>query len=115
MTILGVVGAVALFLQVEGGHAIPGRVYQGFVLSHDLVPLIWVAAMALVVPAAAAAALPRQFGAALLAGWICSGVALVVFLIGLPGGVFGFTLLAFAVLIIPLARAIPVTGKSAGS
>lgn len=105
VTLLGVAGAVALFLQVEGGHAIPGTAGRGFLPSQDLVPLIWAAVMALVVPAAAAVALPRQFGVALLAGWICDGASLVAFYIGPPGGVFGFTLLALVVLIIPFARA----------
>ena len=104
VTLLGVAGAVALFLQVKGAHAIPGRDGQGFVLSQDLAPLTWAAAMALVIPAAAAAAFPRQFGIALLAGWIIDGASMVAFYIGFPGGVFGFTLLALAVLIIPFAR-----------
>jgi hypothetical protein len=103
VTLLGVAGAVALFLQVEGAHAIPGR-NAGFVPSQDLAPLIWAAAMALVIPAAAAAALPRQFGVALLAGWIVDGASVVAFYLGFPGGVFGFTLLALAVLIIPFAQ-----------
>jgi hypothetical protein len=104
VTLLGVAGAVALFLQVEGAHAIPGRDGAGFVPSQDLAPLIWAAAMALVIPAAAAAALPRQFGVALLAGWIVDGASVVAFYLGFPGGVFGFTLLALAVLIIPFAQ-----------
>jgi len=103
VTLVGVAGAVALVLQVEGGHAIPGRGGQGFVPSQDLAPLIWAAAMALVIPAAAALALPRQFGIALLAGWICDGAAMVAFYTGPPGGVFGFTLLALAMLIIPFS------------
>ena len=112
VTLLGVVGAVALFLQVVGGNAIPGKAGQGFVRSHDLVPLIWAAVMALVIPAAAAVALPRQFGVALLAGWICDGASLAAFYTGLPGGVFGFTLLALMVLIIPFARgALPSSVK----
>jgi hypothetical protein len=103
VALVGVAGAVALFLQVEGGHAILGRGGQGFVPSQDLAPLIWAAAMALAIPAAAALALPRQFGIALLAGWICDGAAMVAFYTGFPGGVFGFTLLALAILIIPFA------------
>jgi hypothetical protein len=59
--------------------------------------------MALVIPAAAALAFPRQFGIALLAGWICDGAATAAFYTGLPGGVFGFTLFALAILIIPFA------------
>ena len=103
VTLVGVAGAVALFLQVEGGHAIPGRGGKGFVPSQDLAPLIWAAAMALVVPAAAALALPRRFGTALLAGWICDGASMVAFYTGLPVGVFGFALFALAILIIPFA------------
>jgi caspase domain-containing protein len=103
VTLLGAVGAVALFLQVKGADAIPGRDGQGFVPSQDLAPLIWAAAMALVIPAVAAAALPRQFGVALLAGWIVDGMSMVTFYKGFPGGVFGFTLLALVVLIVPFA------------
>jgi hypothetical protein len=102
VTLAGVAGAVALFVQVEGEHAIPGR-GQGFVPSQDLAPLIWAAAMALVVPAAAALALPRRFGVALLAGWICDGASMVAFYLGSSVGVFGFTLFALVILIIPFA------------
>ena len=104
VTLLGAAGAVALFLQVKSADTIPGQYGQGFVLSQDLAPLIWAAAMAIVIPAVAVAALPRQFGVALLAGWIIDGASMVAFYIGFPGGVFGFTLLALAVLIIPFAR-----------
>jgi hypothetical protein len=103
VALLGVAGAVALFLQVEGAQAIPGRAGQGFVPSQDLAPLIWASAMALVIPAAAAVALPRLFGVALLVGWICDGASMVAFYTGFPGGVFSFTLLALMVLIIPFA------------
>jgi caspase domain-containing protein len=103
VALLGVVGTVALFLQVEGAQAIPGRDGQAFVPSQDLAPLIWAAAVALVIPAAAVAALPRQFGVALLAGWICDGASMVAFYTGFPGGVFGFTLLALVALIVPFA------------
>jgi hypothetical protein len=60
--------------------------------------------MALIIPAAAAAALPRQFGVALLAGWIVDGMSMVAFYTGFPGGVFGFTLLALVLLIVPFAH-----------
>lgn len=104
VTLLGAAGAVALFLQVDGAHAIPGRDGASFVPGQDLAPLIWAAAMALVIPAAAAATLPRQFGVALLAGWIVDGASVVAFYLGFPGGVFGFTLFALAVLVIPFAQ-----------
>jgi hypothetical protein len=106
---VGVVGAVALFLQVQGAPTIPGRDGQ-FVASVDLPPLILAAAITLVVPAAAALALPRQFGVALLAGWIGGGASVAAFYTGLPGGVFGTTILAFVVLIIPFARAAQPSG-----
>jgi hypothetical protein len=93
---------------------IPGRSGQGFVPSQDLAPLIWAAAMALVIPAAAALALPRQFGIALLAGWICDGASMVAFYTGLPGGVFGFTLLALVLLIIPFAGVAQPSGIQPG-
>jgi hypothetical protein len=110
VTLAGAAGAVALLLQVEGAHAIPGRGGQGFMRSQDLAPLIWAAAMALVVPAAAALALPRRFGVALLAGWICDGASMVAFYIWSPVSVFGFTLFALVILIIPFASVAQPSG-----
>ena len=63
--------------------------------------------MAFLVPAAAAIVQPREFGVALLAGWIGSGVALVVYYTGVGNSLFGLTLLALLAVIIPFARAAP--------
>jgi hypothetical protein len=65
--------------------------------------------MALVVPACVAVAVRRQFGAALLAGWIGGAAALLPSLstdyesVGIA--VFGSTLLALLLVVIPFARA----------
>jgi hypothetical protein len=104
VVLLGVVGAVTLLIQVPGDQLLPGR-GQGFVPGEDWLPLIWVSAMALIAPAAAAVAVPRQFGLALLAGWIGCGVAVVTFYTGFQVSLFGYTLLALLAVIIPFARA----------
>ena len=73
--------------------------------SEDLVPLIVSSAMALVLPVIAATALSRQFGVALLAGWIGCGASIIAFVTAFETStVFGYTLIALALLIIPLAR-----------
>jgi hypothetical protein len=102
--LLGVVGAVALLIQVPGDQLLPGR-GQGVVPGEDWLPLIWVSALALIAPAAAAVAVPRQFGLALLAGWIGCGIAAVTFYTGFQVSLFGYTLLALLAVIIPFARA----------
>jgi hypothetical protein len=113
VALLGVAGAIALFLQAQGEQLVPGRA-KAFMPSEDLVPLIWGSAMALVMPVAAAVAIPRRFGVALLAGWIGCGVAVVSFSTGVRGSLFGYTLLALAAVIIPFARAArPRTSSSA--
>ncbi|MEP6527784.1 MAG: caspase family protein [Nocardioidaceae bacterium] len=75
------------------------------------VPVIWFSAMALVVPAAAAVVLPRQFGVALLVGWVGGGWALLFSSTEQTAGTvaFGCTLLALMLVIIPFARAAPTT------
>jgi hypothetical protein len=103
VVILGLAGAVALFSQVHGQALLPAR-GQAFVPGEDLVPLIWSSAMTLAVPAAAAVAVPRRFGVALLAGWIGCGASVLVFYSGFQASPFGYTLLALLLVIIPFAR-----------
>jgi hypothetical protein len=109
VVLLGVAGAVAYITQVPGQEFVPGR-NQAFVPKEDLVPTLWATAMALVVPACAAVAVPRQFGVALLAGWIGCGAAAVAYTADVVNGsVFGYTLLALLVVIIPFARTAPTS------
>jgi uncharacterized caspase-like protein len=106
VVLLGVAGAVAFISQVLGQEYIQGR-GQAFVPKEDLVPTLWTTAMALVVPACAALAVPRQFGVALLAGWIGCGVAAVAFNLEV-GSVYVYTLLALLAVTIPFARTAPI-------
>jgi hypothetical protein len=108
VVLLGVAGAVAFFSQVPGQEFVPGR-GKAFTPSEDLVPTIWTTAMALVVPACATLAVPRQFGVALLAGWIGCGAAVVAYTSEFVPGLFGFTLLALLVVIVPFARTTPTS------
>jgi hypothetical protein len=108
VVLLGAAGAVAFFSQVPGQEFVPGR-NKAFTPSEDLIPTIWTTAMALVVPACAAVAVPRQFGVALLAGWIGCGAAVVAYTSEFVPGLFGFTLLALLVVIIPFARTAPTS------
>jgi len=108
VVLLGVAGAVAYISQVLGQEFVPGR-GQAFEPSEDLIPTLWTTALAFVVPACAAMAVPRQFGVALLAGWIGCGAAVVAFTSVFIPGLFGFTLLALSVVIIPFARTAPAS------
>jgi hypothetical protein len=111
VVLLGVAGAVAFFsqiTQVPGVDFVPGR-NQAFTPSEDLIPTLWTTALAFVVPACAAVAVPRQFGVALLAGWIGCGAAVVAYTSEVVPGLFGFTLLALLVVIIPFARTAPAS------
>jgi hypothetical protein len=105
VVLLGAGGAVAPFFESQGFVAARA---QDFVPAEDLLPLLWGSAMALVLPAMAVAARPRPFGVALLAGWIACGVNGVAFKTGFETwSVFGYTLLALLVVIIPFARTAP--------
>jgi hypothetical protein len=105
IVLLGVAGAAALFFGSQDFVAARG---QDFVPEEDLAPLIWASTMALVITAAAATARPRLFGVALLGGWIGCGANVVAFYTGFEtSSVFGYTLLAFLVVIVPFARAAP--------
>jgi hypothetical protein len=100
VALLGGAGAVVFFL------------YQLGYATGDwgLVARMWVPAMALVVPASAAVAVPRRFGAALLAGWIGGGAAIALaHFFGDPAGrvqilLFAGTLLALLLVSVPFAR-----------
>jgi hypothetical protein len=104
VALLGAAGAAALIFQVLNEQVLPGQGYQ-FYAPQDLFGLIWATAVAFLVPAAAAIVQPREFGVALLAGWIGNGVALVVFYTGIGNSLFGLTLLALMAVSIPFARA----------
>jgi hypothetical protein len=108
MALLGVAGAVAFLYQFHNSSL--GRYRVG---------VIWVAAMAFVVPACAAVVVPRRFGVALVAGWIGFGASLFIaeFFVEFadqamgrgPLVVFGCVLLALLLVMIPFARAAPTS------
>jgi hypothetical protein len=104
--LLGVAGAVTLFFQTYGAEFLPFR-DKAFDPAQDLVPLIWTTAMAVVVPAVAAMAVPRRFGVAVLAGWIAYAMPLPADNVGWPGGPFGYTLLALLIVTVLFARTTP--------
>jgi uncharacterized membrane protein len=102
---LGAVGAVAYLVQVGSAESVPGLAGD---VSHQLmVPLIWITLVAVVIPAIAAAARPRQFGAALIGGWVCVALGEVSFLTGFRNSVLGYTLVLLAIALIPFLRTAP--------
>jgi Caspase domain len=104
--LLGVAGAVACVAQLAGRHDYVG--FGSVYVNNDLnITLIWITLMALAIPFLAATARPRSFGIALAAGWVGAGLAEVIFLTGLKTSVFGYTLIAIALQLIPLARTAP--------
>jgi hypothetical protein len=109
---VGLTGAVAFAIQLGGADQVPG-VNADITTGGVAVPLIWLTAMAVVVPVIAAAARPRPFGTALLGGWICAALGEASFLIG-TNSVFGYTLIAMAIALVPFAwTARPDRDKSA--
>ena len=106
VVLLGASGALALLEDdIAFWHTATGdRPY--------LVPSVWATIAALVVPACAAAAVPRRFAAALLAGWLGGGAAMIASsyslesVLGVNGFVllFGITLLALLAATIPFVR-----------
>jgi uncharacterized membrane protein len=106
VVLLGLAGGVAYFAQIAGRHDIVG-LGDLYITNQLVVPLIWITIMALLIPIIAAMARPRSFGVALLAGWIFPGLSEVAFLTGFRTSVFGYTLIALAVLLVPLARTAP--------
>jgi hypothetical protein len=129
VVLLGIAGAVALVFQDLNVAATGGT---STIAGEFLASSIWMTIMALVVPACAAVAVPRQLGVALLAGWILGGGALYLFSYYLldsqrsyaaqgsgsvspslgPTIVFGLTLLALLAVAVPLARAAASPGRS---
>jgi Caspase domain len=105
IVVLGLAGAVAFATQVGRTHQVPGLV--SYISTQLLIPLVWITAAAVAVPLIAASARPRAFGAALAAGWIGAGLGEVAFLTGFMTGVFGYTLVALALALIPFARTAP--------
>jgi hypothetical protein len=111
VALAGAVGAAALLSQAAGQPFLPGRNLE-FNPGEDLAPLVWSSTMALVVPVCAALAVPRRFGAALLAGWTWCALAILAYSTGfqtftMPTLVFGLTVLTLAAVIVPFARAAP--------
>jgi hypothetical protein len=114
VVLLGAAGALALFLHDQNLWHIPWPPSHWLVASSS-----WATVMALVVPACAALAVPRQFGVALLVGWIGGGAAFFVFHYlwarhqygGQTGSnpiiTFGCTLLGLLVVTVFFARAAP--------
>jgi hypothetical protein len=100
VTLLGVASAVAFLSQF---------LEQDFDVAGDFVPLIWATAMAFVVPASAAVAVPRRFGVALLAGWIGGSASLLGLNTGIGAVLLICTWLALVLVIIPFARAAPTS------
>jgi hypothetical protein len=112
---LGVAGAVAFPIQVAPEHYLPGDKVH-YINGGITIPIVWITLLALALPALAVAARPRSFGVALAAGWVGIGLSEVVFDIGLPTSVTGYTLVAMAIALIPLARTAPPERRSpAGS
>jgi hypothetical protein len=109
---LGVAGAAAFAIQVAPEHYLPGDKVH-YISGGITVPIVWITLLALALPALAVAARPRSFGVALAAGWVGIGLSEVVFDIGLPTSVTGYTLVAMAIALIPLARTAPPDRRAA--
>jgi hypothetical protein len=109
VVLLGAVGALALVLEdTSFWHTASGN--RSYVW-----PYVWATIAALAVPACAAAAMPRRFGAALLVGWLGGGAAIIGpgrwldHELGVHGYLlfFGVTLLALLAATVLFARAGP--------
>ena len=115
MVLLGAAGSLALLLHVLRLSEIGPKAYW-------IAPSVWLTVVALVVPAVAAVATPRRFGAFLLAGWVGGAAALFAAYLafadeklnndGLDIGatpilLFGSTLVALLVVAVLDARAEP--------
>jgi hypothetical protein len=116
LVLIGVAGAVPV--------AMFGLRVLELTRAWEAAPVILMAVMALVVPALVAVAVPRQFAAALLAGWTAGAGAAAVYWFTaatlelnkngydagrIPIAVFGATLLALAVVAVQLGRAAPAS------
>ena len=115
VVLLGAAGSLALLLHVLRLSEIGPKAYW-------IAPSVWLTVVALVVPAVAAVATPRRFGAFLLAGWVGGAAALFAAYLafadeklnndGLDIGatpilLFGSTLVALLVVAVLDARAEP--------
>jgi uncharacterized membrane protein len=100
---LGVAGAAAFAIQFGTADYLAGD-GDLYIRGHVSIPLTWITFLALALPALAVTARPRSFGVALAAGWVGIGLSEVVFDTGLQANVFGYTLIAMAFALIPLAR-----------
>jgi len=114
VVLVGAAGALALIL-LAGALSEYGATY-GAVL-----PVQWAAVLAVLVPAGAAVAVPRQFGVSVLVSWIGTAAAIGWYYSWLLEKetdlgstlipVLGATLLALLVLAVLMARAAPATGE----
>ena len=115
VVLLGAAGSLALLLHVLRLSEIGPKAYW-------IAPSVWLTVVALVVPAVAAVATPRRFGAFLLAGWVGGAAALFAAYLafadeklnndgldigGTPILLFGSTLVALLVVAVLEARAEP--------
>ena len=114
MAVLGLAGAVAFLVQVSAETEVPGQGSTS--VGHQLIiPLAWTTLTALAIPALAAAARTRAFGAALVGGWIIGIFAEIAFVTPFPVSVLGYTLIALALALIPFVRAAPPAGEAAAA
>jgi hypothetical protein len=115
VVLLGAAGSLALLLHVLRLSEIEPKAYW-------IAPSVWLTVVALVVPAVAAVATPRRFGAFLLAGWVGGAAALLAAYLAFAGEklgddgldigrtpilLFGVTLVALLVVAVLEARAEP--------
>jgi hypothetical protein len=119
IVVLGGVGAAAGLVFV--GEVPFAPLFSADLTFWNVAPNVWDAAACLLVSAGAVAVAPRRFGAALLVGWIAGAAATVVFelityyqaLTYIPAlFVFGSTLLALLVVVIPFSRSGPVSASA---
>ena len=94
----------AFLVQVSAETQVPG-LGSTSVAQRLIIPLAWTSLMALVIPALAATARPRPFGAALVGGWIIGIFAEIAFVTPFPASAFGYTLIALAAALVPFVRA----------
>jgi Caspase domain len=111
VVLLGVAGTLALIFQ-DFKVLVNGPAWEPQVVASSIAMTFW----ALVMPAWAALAVPRQLGVVLLAGWIWVGAAFFVYCYLFLGSAdmsrgpvtaFGITLLALSAVTFPFAREAP--------
>jgi uncharacterized membrane protein len=103
---LGAAGAVAFAVQAMAETTVPG---QGTTSAGRqlIIPVAWTVLVALVIPAAGVLTRSRPFGTALIGGWIIGSFAEIAFITRFQVSVFGYTLAALAIALIPFARTAP--------